>query len=420
LVSFKKNKNMKTEIINEELTRVKLLMGYDTKKTLTENTESLLSEQLWKVALEDMSKVMSRDSEAALRSLEGGFREGTATWKNMVTVDGVKLTKTADVLEAVRLGKLGPSGTGEVAKTLFLRGSSLEMRTAGAEAITSMGKFGEKYAGKSREQIVERLLQDTKYTREEAELLADTYLKKGGKKIVPDPVPDPIPTPPPPIPNRPPWWDKIKNLPYKKAVKYLIGAGILYWLWQYLTSDEESPFPACLRNKLSGDDAKLIQEKGLDNALIITKTGNDDVDAAGGAIFYDNGDCESLNGRYDGKWEGEGPIIITIGSKEYIIECGGSPVPPPPPPPPTSKCKPCSSFPMEKWCKSDKIEEIQNCIGAKVDGCYGPETEGKLIDKGYPTTITKDVYDKIIKNCGGSSTDDDNSFIPNIVTGDEL
>ena len=96
-------KNIKTELINDEFNRVKLLMGYNTKKTLTENTTTILSEQWWKIALEDIGKVVSRDSEAALRSIEGGFRDGTMSWKNMVTTDGMKLTKTADVLEAIRL-----------------------------------------------------------------------------------------------------------------------------------------------------------------------------------------------------------------------------------------------------------------------------------------------------------------------------
>lgn len=414
---------MNKQLINEEIDRVKLLMGYNPKSTLTENTTKLISEQFWKVALEDVGKVVARDTEGVLRSMENAFKDGTIDMKNMVTQDGIKLSKTADVLEAVRLGTLGPAGTGEFAKAIFLKGSTTEIRTAGAEAITSMGKFGEKYAGKSREEIVERILRDTKYSRADAELLADTYLKKGGKgrvKIEPDPVP--VEPPPPVKPDiEPVWWERIKKFNYKKAIKYLIGAGIVYWLWKYLTGDESSPFPACLRNKLSGDDAKKIQEKGLDNALIITQTGNDDIDAAGGGIFYDNGDFESVNGRYDGTWEGEGPITVEIGDKEYIIECGGSPTPPPPPPPPTKGCKPCSSFPFEKGCKNDKIKEIQKCIGAKVDGCYGPETEGKLVDKGYSTKITQSEYDKIIKNCGTSDTDDESGTeIPNIVTGDEI
>lgn len=416
---------MKTELINEELNRVKLLMGYNTKKTLTENTTTILSEQWWKIALEDIGKVVSRDSEAALRSIEGGFRDGTMSWKNMVTTDGMKLTKTADVLEAIRLGKLGPSGTGELSKTLFLKGSSLEMRTAGAEAITSMGKFAEKYAGKSREEIVQRILRDTKYSREEAELLADTYLKKGGRTPI---KPDPVPVTPDPVPVRPGEddfiiWKKVQGFNWKKGLKYLAGAAAIYFLWKWLTS-EKSPFPECLRKRVGTADAEKVKALGVE-ALIITKTGNGDIDSAGGGMFYDDGKFSSINGRYKGTWsEQDGGIVIKIGDKEYVLDCQDIPVPPipvPPVPVPGGKCKPCNSFPMNIWCKSDKIREVQKCIGATADGCYGPKTEAKLKEKGYSTTITKDVYDKIIKNCGQSATDDVNTdFDTDVYTSTEV
>ena len=408
--------NMKTELINEELMKVKLLMGYDTKKTLTENARVLLNEQPWKVALEDLGKVVAKDSEGALRSLENAFKEGSLDMRNMVTTDGVQLSKMSDVLEAVRLGKLGPAGTGQFSKALFLKGSTMEMRVAGAEAITSMGKFAEKYAGKSREQIVEMLMKDTKYSKADAELLADTYLKKGGKRII-DPIPDPVPVPPTPPPI--PW--PVPRINWKKAIKYLIGAGALYWLWKLLTDDEASPFPACLRDKVTQEDAAVVQERKMDNALVITNTGNSDIDSAGGGVFYDDGGFNSVNGSYKGEWSGEGPISIKIGSKEYIIECSGKPTPTPVPVP-GGKCKPCSSFPMGKWCKSEKIKDIQGCIGAKPDGCYGPETEGKLKSKGYSTTITQSEYDKIMKDCGKSDTDTDGgtTIVPDTETGTDV
>ena len=307
---------------------------------------------------------------------------------------------------------------------MFKNAGSVEIKSLAGDAIVSMESFGRKYGGMPREQMIERLMgKPASYTRAEAETLAKKFENiKGGGRIKPDPVPphpDPVPLKPDPVP--PVWWERIKDFPYKKAIKYLLGAGLLYWLWKWLTSDEASPFPACLRGKLSGDDASLIQQRGLDNALIITKTGNADIDAAGGGIFYDDGKFESMNGRYKGNWTGEGPITLTIGDKSYTIECGGSPVPPPPPvPPKPGKCKPCGNFPFTTWCKNDKIRDIQSCIGAKADGCIGPETEGKLRDKGYSTTITKDVYDKIMKDCGKSTTDTDSSIVPDAEQSTEI
>jgi len=80
----------------------------------------------------------------------------------------------------------------------------------------------------------------------------------------------------------------------------------------------------------------------------------------------------------------------------------------PPPTPPTPTPTPpspgnytyCPDFPFTKFCKNEKISEIQKCIGAVPDRFYGPKTERKLIEKGYPTTITKEVFDKIMADCG--------------------
>jgi hypothetical protein len=66
----------------------------------------------------------------------------------------------------------------------------------------------------------------------------------------------------------------------------------------------------------------------------------------------------------------------------------------------------CPDFPFTKFCKNDKIREIQKCIDAKVDGYYGPETEGKLEENGYSTTITKEVFDEILEKCEGGGEDE--------------
>jgi hypothetical protein len=60
----------------------------------------------------------------------------------------------------------------------------------------------------------------------------------------------------------------------------------------------------------------------------------------------------------------------------------------------------CPDFPFTKSCKNEKIREIQKCIGTVPDGFYGPKTEQKLIENGYSTTITKEVFNKIMDDCG--------------------
>lgn len=68
----------------------------------------------------------------------------------------------------------------------------------------------------------------------------------------------------------------------------------------------------------------------------------------------------------------------------------------------SSSYKPCPNFPFIKGkCKSEKIREIQNCIGEKSDGYYGPITEKRLKELGYDITngITEEIYNKIMGSC---------------------
>jgi hypothetical protein len=64
----------------------------------------------------------------------------------------------------------------------------------------------------------------------------------------------------------------------------------------------------------------------------------------------------------------------------------------------------CTDFPYKKGCQNSVIAEVQQCLGLTADGKFGPNTEKTLKDKGYGAEITKEVYDKIKANCGGSST----------------
>ena len=75
-----------------------------------------------------------------------------------------------------------------------------------------------------------------------------------------------------------------------------------------------------------------------------------------------------------------------------------------------SKYKQCDDFPLNLYCISDKIKEVQKCLNPtanlKVDGYYGPLTlkamrDSSLFadDKKDDTNITKVIYDRIIDKC---------------------
>lgn len=235
------------KLINEELDRIKLMMNYNPKNTLTEN--KILIEQAWKAAVEDLGRIVARDETTVLKSLENAANDGLINIKNMKTEAGVTLTKMSEVLEALKAGTLGPSGTGQVAKGLFLKGSTPEMRIAGAEAITSMGKFTEKFAGKTKEEIVQALEQaNVGYTKADAELLADTYLRKGGvkpiKQTTQQAVDDATKEISAKIGSKPTdrigTWNAIKNHFGKNWKKYL-ATGVLLTIFYSFFPGEEPP-----------------------------------------------------------------------------------------------------------------------------------------------------------------------------------
>ena len=72
----------------------------------------------------------------------------------------------------------------------------------------------------------------------------------------------------------------------------------------------------------------------------------------------------------------------------------------------------CTTFPYKRGCKNNELVEIQKCLGISSDGKFGKDTERALKDKGYDTIITKELYDKIMSNCGNTTTTTTRKFVP--------
>jgi hypothetical protein len=70
--------------------------------------------------------------------------------------------------------------------------------------------------------------------------------------------------------------------------------------------------------------------------------------------------------------------------------------------------RPCTEFPFTFGCKSQAIKEVQKCLGMEErhqTGNFGPITLNYLETKRGENTITKQVYDDIMKICKQTSTD---------------
>lgn len=392
------------KILTEELDRIKLMMTYNPKHTLIEN--KILNEQLWKAVAEDLGKIVAKDETTVLKSLENAANDGLINLKNMKTEAGVTLTKMSEVLEALKAGTLGPSGTGQVAKGLFLKGSTSEMRIAGAEAITGMGKFAETFAGKSKGEIVAALEQSGKWSKADAEVLADTYLKKGKKppiKIEPEPVVEPPPVNPP----KPKWWQSSWDwlTKTKWGRRIMVAGGLLaaYLLWKKFFGDDDD-LPICLKNLVK-------DENEFQNFL---KTGY--VVYQGVYKFYTGGKVilTTPDGTTtEGKWVFENnKINMDFNGVKRSISCDGTIIPPVPPEPTggRGRYRECSGFPYNLYCKSDDIAKVQECLikdnpELRADRALGPKTKTAIEKAGYSVPLTKEDFDKIMAKCGKSNVD---------------
>ena len=68
---------------------------------------------------------------------------------------------------------------------------------------------------------------------------------------------------------------------------------------------------------------------------------------------------------------------------------------------------PCPDFPFHFGCMSDKIKEIQTCLGMQTNyqtGNFGPLTQQALKTAGYDASqITNQIYQTIKANCKGQT-----------------
>jgi len=215
-------------------------------------------------------------------------------------------------------------------------------------------------------------------------------------------------------------WQKFKKamvgFSRTKIFKYLLIAGGLYLVYKWWTDEGSAPFPDCIGKNIPQEDFEQMVNSG-DGSVIISDTGVDAIDRAGGGKFYDDKKFVTGNGRYSGTWSevpGVG-VVISIEGQEYTMSCegvvdeedgggtgggdgtgggtGGG-----------GGYTPCSGFPLKQGCKSSDVRKVQECLGIGADGQLGPKTASAIKAKGYSMPLSQSDYDKIVANCGGSSS----------------
>jgi hypothetical protein len=290
-------------LLSNELDRYKILSNYNTKLTLTENTEiisknSILNEQ----------PTTLRAVRARLRSL--GERLSTFTTMEVGALEKILLmdesTFNKELKKAmkndIKAGHTTMVSANELSKIQVLKDITLKKPTTVAEVNTIINDV--------------KISNTTKFNA----LKLNPIRPNTGGKIQKQKVQTPT--------GKSKFWRKYKPMLVKigksKALKYLMYAGGavgIYLAWRYFVEEGSKPFPDCLRNGVSEEDFKVIVEGDL-TWVKIGQTGNKIIDLEGGGKFWDNGRFSTVNGRYDGKWEeSDGGIDVIIEGTVYPISC---------------------------------------------------------------------------------------------------
>lgn len=440
----------KNEQIIESLHRVKLLMGYKSTMTLTENVENLknslvtestiITEQSGKSILRALfgsANDAARAASTAAKDLKylsvtRSLDDAMAYAGKLAQTDGKFLSTSDDVIKAMERGTLSVKSINQLKKGFLQSGKvGPELRETLISQAANDARNIKTFQGMTQTEIKEALVKKGYNQGIADELATRLQPKVGGKLPVKgkttttgkgkNTTPPEKPRVKPgsrtykPDPSKVTVWETIKGrivgLTRGKIFKYLLIAGGLYLVYKWWIDEGSAPFPDCISKNIPQEDFEKMVSDGLDYVLI-TDTGNTTIDQNGGGRFFDDKKFTTGNGKYSGTWsEKDGGIVISVSGTDYSISCegmsdsdddndngngdGDS----------VTTYKVCDSFPLTKGCKGGKVSEFQKCIGVSADGKFGPKTEQGLKDKGYSTTVTQEVYDKILKNCGKSNSD---------------
>ena len=427
------------DIILEEINRNKLLMNYNSEITLSENISlvegKLLVEQGRNALLKSILGVSNETAALALKSAKNPkYLAGVNLFDDIAVYGKTGLSSGDDVMMALIHNTLTKAQLSELTKGLMKSGKATgSLRTQLTNRAADLTVKDVRYATMTQKQVSKTLVKKG-YDPAIADEIAAKFANKKGKLTV---TPNNTPASKlransnsfPALTGKVTIWQNLKSrlvgMTRGKIFKYLLIAGGLYLVWKWWNDEGSSMFPDCIGKNIPKEDFEKMVNEGLDNVLI-TDTGNSTIDQNGGGKFFDDKKFTTGNGKYSGTWsEQDGGIVITVGGTDYPMSCegmsdddtttddnsgDGS----------GTTYRVCDSFPLTKGCKGGKVSEFQKCIGVSADGKFGPKTEQGLKDKGYSTTVTQEVYDKILKNCGQSDSDLESSIVPDATQSSDI
>ena len=451
---------MKKITLNEQINRARLLMGYDSEKTLFENEDIIFEGE--EVIAEQLKNLLRTFSDDAIKLL-GGEVKGMAMFGD----DAVKAT---EFLKRARAGKAAAGELGTFTKGI-LKDTKMVKSNPGLfddavanytkELMGSKSSLATQFQGASRadramllknagypEATINRILKQTDNLGATAAKSADDVAAGASKvpgKTSPTPgktSPTPGKTSPTPGKVQAPGpggqklidrWNKaketvknykddvlkkIQGLKGRLSPKQLALYGLAgYGAYELLFGDrgDEKGQDQVLGDCVANLPGVTFGIGTGDVAIAQIPDGVDEKSKGkGGLTFWPNGRVISGDLSVRGNYYCKGGAIKSAVAENQINEVdyngvhidwdGDKKTNPVPNPNPKPKYTPCTSFPMKFGCKSDKIREVQSCLEMpqeKQTGNFGPLTQKALTEKGYSgTELSEPDYLKILQNCG--------------------
>jgi hypothetical protein len=158
---------------------------------------------------------------------------------------------------------------------------------------------------------------------------------------------------------------------------------------------------------MQDSDAEYMDSVSMDDAMFLGTTGNSEIDAQGGGIFYGDGKFKTKNGRMQGSYTcNDQGVFINVSGAKYQLQCVGGIeelLPIPVDPDDTTNTgktdtivyKDCEGPEYQLGCtdKGDTIERVQACLKLPVTGKFDKDLEAALLKKiGKKTFTEEDVF----------------------------
>jgi hypothetical protein len=188
---------------------------------------------------------------------------------------------------------------------------------------------------------------------------------------------------------------------FYRVAGLILGVSLLAWLYSVLSKEG---YCKCLLNMMQDSDAEYMDSVSMDDAMFLGTTGNSEIDAQGGGIFYGDGKFKTKNGRMQGSYTcNDQGVFINVSGAKYQLQCVGGieellPIPVDPDDTTNTDTivyKDCEGPEYQLGCtdKGDTIERVQACLKLPVTGKFDKDLEAALLKKiGKKTFTEEDVF----------------------------